>query len=360
MKKIWGIEIHNKRQQGFVAIFSVLIIMGILALLVIGFSNITRQAQRRTLDDHLSSQAFYAAESGVSVAEEYLAGQDLSTFANKTDCLGGGHDGNFVEDMYKVDEDRGITITCLTIDVNPGDLEYSAIPVVGSGEPVVSFVKFNAGTVDSLNFEWDSPQDKEGIGNHNRPSLLSYGEWGNDVGMIRVDLVPANTFERSQLVNRTRTFYLYPTLNTSAGTTHQATGGVNNQGEVFLNTCSNDINEAYRCKATVGIPGGEDAYYMRVQSYYQQTKVRVASSNPTARMTGGQAVIDSTGRANDVYRRIQVRIPISPDNSYSQGLHEPFALLTSGSICKLLLGVPAPGESSFENPHSDPSCDIET
>jgi len=35
-------------------------------------SNITRQAQRRTLDDQLNTQAFYAAESGINDAKPHF------------------------------------------------------------------------------------------------------------------------------------------------------------------------------------------------------------------------------------------------------------------------------------------------
>ena len=66
-------------EAGFIAIFSVLVIMGILTLLTIGFSNVTRQAQKRALDDHLNTHAFYAAESGINIAKS-------KPLVDKPDC----------------------------------------------------------------------------------------------------------------------------------------------------------------------------------------------------------------------------------------------------------------------------------
>ena len=61
------LKIHQE-QDGIIAFFSVLVIMGILTLLTIGFSKVTRDAKKRTFDDALNTQAFYAAETGVNGA----------------------------------------------------------------------------------------------------------------------------------------------------------------------------------------------------------------------------------------------------------------------------------------------------
>jgi hypothetical protein len=46
-------------------------------------------------------------------------------------------------------------------------------------------------------------------------------------------------------------------------------------------------------------------------------------------LPGTQAVIDATGKANDVLRRIQVRVPLNADYSYPE-----FGLETTNAICK--------------------------
>jgi hypothetical protein len=57
-----------RREGGFVSIIVCMIIMTILSLITIGFAQIMAREQRQALDRQLSSQAFYAAESGVNDA----------------------------------------------------------------------------------------------------------------------------------------------------------------------------------------------------------------------------------------------------------------------------------------------------
>ena len=55
-------------QRGFAAIVVALVLILVLSLLTIGFAELMRHEQRSALDKQLSSQAYYAAESGVNDA----------------------------------------------------------------------------------------------------------------------------------------------------------------------------------------------------------------------------------------------------------------------------------------------------
>jgi hypothetical protein len=59
-------------------------------------------------------------------------------------------------------------------------------------------------------------------------------------------------------------------------------------------------------------------------------------------MQGAQAVIDSTGKAQDVLRRIQVHVPLTPssENSLSD-----YALQSSEALCKRFIVM----DSYFDN-----------
>lgn len=347
----------NKNQQGFVAIFSVLIIMGILTLLTVGFSAITRQAQQRTLNDHLNSQAFYAAESGVAMASTALSNGLVS---QKNQCQ--SNDEIF---DYSIDPVSGIAVSCLLIDSNPSDIVISNVPVVGTGEPVTIPVRTNDGsTISRMSFDWGSENDADGFSG-SAPSFLpatGAGGWGTNVGVMRVDLVPDNALDRDGAVGRSYTFYLYPRASgsTSVFTVNPGYGG---QGAILQVTCSHTAASGYPCSAEVNLSSSTSSgYYMRIQSYYNpvRTRARVIDSfsNPTA-LRDGQAVIDVTGQANDVYRRIQVRMPVRPDAPYNTGDHNVFALFSGNSICKRFLGIP--GSTQINTPSgvttaTEPSC----
>lgn len=354
-----------KEQQGFVAIFSVLVIMAVLALLTIGFSNITRQAQKRALDNHLSNQAFYAAESGVSVAVKAL--REGTGTTDKTECLGG--DG-FDDSSYSVDTDWNIGVSCLLINSNPPNLVYDNVPVVGTGEPITTVLATQNSEQDisTIQFKWDSEDGGDDIENRpiqaSNPQLLDKATWGSDVGMIRVDLVPmtVNPSDRAGLINSSYVFYLYPSTSGNNEMTVQA--GLDDQGGTLVTDC-NSPGE-FRCIARISIPGGGSEYFLRMQAYYNSVRASVAvldEFHNEVKLRGSQAVIDSTGRANDVYRRVQVRVPINPNVGYLTGMHDVFAIFSSNSICKRYIGAPGSAILDLsdlpEEVKNDPACTIE-
>lgn len=328
----------SQNQSGFVAIFSVLVIMGILTLLVIGFSNITRQAQKRALDDHLSTQAFYAAESGINMVTSSIA-----SAVDKQDCTSGG------SYSYDVDSGNGIGISCILIDTTPPDVEFSQVPVSGTGEPAVMLVD-TPSTINTMVFEWDSsgcdgspcPIANRPLLN-NSPQLIDQAVWGNGVGILRVDLIPAGVSpaDRDALVNGGYTFFLYPT---SAGgaTSMTMSPGLSGQGATLVTNCT--ASGAYRCRATVTLASStSNAYYMRLLSHYNPVSVRSVVTNGSGdavELRNGQAVVDVTGRANDVYRRLQARVPLEPNAGYRSGLHDTFVLFSGTAICKRYLAAP--------------------
>ena len=80
------------------------------------------------------------------------------------------------------------------------------------------------------------------------------------------------------------------------------------------------------CNVTLGNLTGQQ-YYMRVSSMYQTVSLTVSGSVP---LSGALAQIDSTGKAADVLRRIQVYVPLGE----SQNLLPDSALESTDSICK--------------------------
>jgi len=73
---------------------------------------------------------------------------------------------------------------------------------------------------------------------------------------------------------------------------------------------------------------------MRIKTVYGTASVVVSATDPAGNgveLKDAQVAVDSTGRANDVLRRIQVRAPIN------SGIVLPeFALQSGDAICKRL------------------------
>ena len=55
-----------RNQDGLVSIIIVVILMIVISIIVLSFAKVVRNEQRQTLDRQLSTQAYYAAESGVN------------------------------------------------------------------------------------------------------------------------------------------------------------------------------------------------------------------------------------------------------------------------------------------------------
>jgi Tfp pilus assembly protein PilX len=120
-------------QSGFVSIVVCLIIMVILTLVTIGFSKLMGRAQRQALDRQLSTQAFYAAESGVNDA--LLVYKSDPTKLDKT-C---GTVKNII--------DTSVAATCVFSDGNPTSVEYGD---VGTSPVVMPVHTYNSSGVRDL------------------------------------------------------------------------------------------------------------------------------------------------------------------------------------------------------------------
>jgi hypothetical protein len=350
-------------EKGVVAIFSVLIIMGILTLLSVGFSNITRQAQKRALDDQLNTQAFYAAESGVNRVMGIIDFLPIE----KTDC---DDPGGLALGAYSqiIDTTLDVSISCLLFDKQPSSFDFDYVP---EGDPIV-FDAYPAGFQDlyDITFAWDAPQptpnDIPGAGTgydiNGSPIFPPDATWDNDIGVIRVDIVDVGDISRAAMATTSYTFFMYPATNVSPhlyNTVLPISSGTDQQGATLVTGCDDTIDpENLRCMGTVRLGIPIEHGIVRVSSYYNPVRfsmTNVSSQGLPVEFKSGQVVIDSTGRANDVYRRIRVRLPIDPDASYLAGLHTPFSIQSADSICKRIFGIPR--NSTTDTP-LNPACQL--
>lgn len=365
MLKDMRAPIVSRNEQGIVAIFTVMIIMGVLALLTMGFSNITRQAQRRTLDDQLSTQAFYAAETGINRARQLLSDGTLT--ADKDDCLGGSDFG------YDVDPELGISISCLLVDTTPTNVRIDTVPVGQSR----SFYMGSAGAdFGNISIHWDdtarhdSSLSTDTVFNSGTPRFTPAATWGNGLGVLRVDIVPitsnmATTLARENLVNNSYSFFLYPGQNSSTDgpdVVHTVGSAAEQKGIVLGRRCGTGTghNPGYRCSASLRLGNTVSSrYFVRVQSYYNPVSLELNAqdnSGSPIEFVDTQAVIDATGRVNDVSRRIQVSVPLYDVSGY----HEVFSILSASSLCKRIIGVPnASTINGNDGASSDDACWID-
>jgi Tfp pilus assembly protein PilX len=324
----------QKHEQGFISIFSVLIIMSILTLVLVGFSTITRRAQRQTLDNQLNTQAYYAAESGVNDAERYLTANPSSAI---TTCQSAAFPSS------TLDASLNVGYSCLLINTKLSTQIFSSVPIEGTASPITTnFASSTGVNISTFDVEWSSPS-----GNKNAPNggnLEPSATWStaNNLGIVRMDIIPIDQgLTRANLATGGFSFFLYPSSNSASANAFVQTGSAGQGGLVDVLCPSAVVTAASPCVAHVtlnAVPGTalSSKYILRLQSIYSPINVTVKNGvdvNGTSfTWDKGQAVVDSTGYANDVFRRIQVRLPQLPSNT----LPASFAVQTADSICKRL------------------------
>src|ERR1700761_8288581 len=85
---VWGqVKRIRRDEQGMVSILVTMIMVIVISLIVIGFAEVSRRNQREALDNQLSTQAYYAAESGVNAAVQYFSDHPSNTaLTTSGDC----------------------------------------------------------------------------------------------------------------------------------------------------------------------------------------------------------------------------------------------------------------------------------
>lgn len=341
-KKLMHIPAVKNDQRGMVAIMVTVILMLVVSLIVLGFAQVSRRNQRIALDRQLSTQAYYAAESGINDAVSWL--QKNSTYTTtSTDaetCNTINTKSGF--SVNKLDS-GGVAYTCLLVNNHPPELIRSNL---APGSNVVWPLKSSNGlNIATLDFSW-RVDGATGTCTRNIadfPSIANYDAAGTgcNVPMLRVDLVryTGGAATGQSLVDNTVSFYMQPkTAGTIANNTPQLTSTTANkavisQCQVVAGVCTVTVNVSLL---------GSASYYTRITTLYKtanSVNVRGTLSDGTvAQFSGAVAQVDSTGKAQDQLRRIQVQVPLT-----GGGNPVPLptsALQSTSAICKYFVTVP--------------------
>lgn len=323
----------TSKQSGMVSIMVTMILMIVLSLIVIGFAQIARRNSRQSLDRQLSTSAFYAAEAGVNDVRDLI--KHYGTPVSKPDCTNGsGTEAAYYGHLPSatLDASGDVKYTCILVDPSVTTLPYT-LNYTGTVVPLTA----ESGTINKLTFTWQkstaSATPTAGCTGALAPSS-GPGAWACGYAAVRFDLVRSDgTFDMATIMGRTMSSYLIPvTAGAITTPTPTSTAGYRTDGgQNLLNTiCTNTA-----CTLTIDTSLGGSQYYLRIMSqYYQGVGLQItgtdASGNPV-HFTGAQVLIDVTGKAQDVLRRVQVRVPAT---GTSTNLTSDYALQSTDSICK--------------------------
>ncbi len=283
-------------EHGLVSIIITMIIMIVLTLIVLSFAQISRREQRSALDRQLSTQAFYAAESGINDARDVLQSWVKNNDARLNtdymdDCaiFSAPANGNLPLGS-PIGSNNNTSYTCLFVDPSPLSIVFTK----SDTQHVFPLERKGGGALNTVEIYWD---DGSGGSDFSGCPLINRNPqtWpaNCDAPVLRVELVDNANLSANKV------FFLYPHATTSTSLSFSSGTGAAAQG----NCNSGGPN---RCKVTINLPGSK--YYLRLKSIYTPAAITIEANGGTAELKGAQALIDATGRAADVLRRIQVRV----------------------------------------------------
>ncbi len=343
-------------QGGFVSIMVTMIIMILLSLIVLGFAQATRREKRQSVDRQLNSQAQYAAETGINDAQNYIkgeltAGNPINDFKKcGNGPASGGPSNNFDKrsGAYVPSIVSGNTTnSCTLINPSPTELIWQRIATDSS----VAFPFNPPGGNNEITVGW---QDADSVptsyssctGAVPGLAFTPQSGWACQAGALRIDLTPVSNLDRTALINGTSNFVLYPVTNPNGPIS------LPGHGDIIAAQC-NTANIPRHCKITINGLSGK--YVVRIRPIYRAANIYI-TGNPGNKLSDAQALVDVTGKANDILKRLQARISVNPLEGDTNTTFN-YALQSIDSICKRVAIIPpatvinddptpAPGDSS--------------
>lgn len=301
------------------------VLMVIMALITLGFTRLVQNEQRQVIDNQLSRQAFYAAESGINIA----ASRPGFPGTGKPLCDVSEYNNGQVSPI-----EPGVAFTCLLINPTPEDLVFSNDSITTNKSKVVP-IKTDP-RPSTITFQWKDVNNQRVEADCNSiPEFgINAGAW-NKVSPLKVDLIgiPNGTFNRDDLINTQFNAVFTPCEGTAATRVeYNDAKDAQNIGKIIPVSCN--ITGEYPCAVTItNVIGNQSEFYAKFSAIYGEINVRITandSNNDRLLFSNAQAVVDSTGRANDVFQRLQARVPLY--NNYNLPLA---AIQTQEDICKL-------------------------
>lgn len=319
----------HEDQRGIISIITVMLLAIVLAVTTTSFLRLMLRSNRQVVDSTLSSQAYYAAETGVEDAIKSIK-DDLSSIPlNDTDCAATPVDGSVQSDLG-----NGTAYSCQLIDKMPTLLnktlkEYESW--------LVNIEGFNntgatATDVEEIEIEWSQLTSDPILSarSADSPDLPSDSVWKSNLWMpaLRIQAMFApNTGSLNRASFTEHTSFVVP----GGGAADSIDTSVVNPGLKDA-SCS---GSPLICRATINVPQNTTSLSTKllIKSLYRGSDVKVIlkdGSGNTLRASNAQARIDVTGRAGDVFRRIEAYVSIS------DSMNSDFSLQSGEDICKLL------------------------
>lgn len=308
-------------ERGVVALMTTIIVSLLLVVVTISGARIMSAELRQATDFDLSVKAYFAAESGVedAIAEIRRNGVENSVSPG---CEA------FNDSDANLSSDGVVAYTCQVVSLEQTALQ-SELKKEASVQIDLAGLDFNR-----LVVSW------------NQEGSSDPAAW--DGAAIPPQFPPGTTWSDQYPAVMEATFVSYPQTSSfdSADITSQvvilkpSSSGVQNN-PINIQSASNPetvrctpsaVSGSYECQASLQLPPANRNYVVRLHARYSSThyKIEAFKGNNPVDIPNTQLTVDVTGKAGDVFRRIQAKSFLSQSTSL------PFVILADDSICKVL------------------------
>ena len=363
---------NYQTQKGATALFIVIFSTLLLSVITVSFVSLINRDKVQSTDNELSQSAYDAALAGVedakrvvsacmsgnSTACQALESDSCQTIYESQVIASSNTDETLIQSVSGAGEDINQAYTCVKASLDSDDVLYE-LPVDQS-----FMIPIRAsGSVRTIKIEWQRPADagiSEPLNNSHDGEcsgtqlLCKIADWGNVPSILRTQLItPGNQVNLSNLddTNRGATLFLYPNTQLlgsadqefAQASAPRYTSGASGDSLKSVTSCSNSrFIAGYACAADIRlsstIPANNRLSFIKISSLYRGASIRVSLMNAAGDRVSFrqvQPIVDSTGRANDVFRRVEARLSTLADATYPYGpvdITGPDS--SSGSLCK--------------------------
>lgn len=372
----------RSRQSGAVSLFVVIFAALLVTIVTVGFIQLMLRDQQQATTSDLSQSAYDSAQAGVEDAKRLLlldqacrngaapssvnctaVASALTPVAGQTETscdtlvkagLVGETNNETIIQQSETDNAAKLdqAYTCVKVSVNTDDYRNQLDVNTSEVVPLTGESEF-----DSVELSWFSRDD---VASSTADPSISFPATGADVSLPPVGSrwqVNSPALVRSELMqlgsgftlsdfndnadgNRSNasTLFLYPSATGLAEKDFALDARRSGTSAPQQAKCNASfVDGEYACTVTLKLPNpingsnAERNAYLRLSALYNGAhyRLRLKNGSEYVKFNGVQPEVDSTGRANSVFRRVKARVVLKGDFT-----HPEAALDMQGNLCK--------------------------
>jgi Tfp pilus assembly protein PilX len=228
-------------EGGFASLVVGLVLVVVLALLTVGFAQLSFHEQRQALDNQLATQAYYAAESGINDALSDMTtninpstGAPYITAANASasNCMGGLPAGALTSNPV-ISAATGVSYSCLLVNFNTSDLEYTNVQPDESRTTVTA----TSQPLTQLTISWASTDNRTALP-ASITGLKPSAAWTYPA-VLQFSITPLGSTTRNNLIGNSFTVFAYPQAGGGNTVNYQAySASPGSDGQIVVCQCA--------------------------------------------------------------------------------------------------------------------------